>query len=151
MRTRVEQPKLRRLSRSLPGSSVAASHASDWGQRHWTSRLLHGVGEGAAHSAAGIMAAGLVLVWLGIGIPTGFPAWWSTVFYSGAAAVTLVMVFVIQHTNERQTLAMQRKLDELIRSSTRADNSLIAAEEATDQQLQAMADVSVAEGAMRRE
>ena len=46
---------------------------------------------------------------------------------------------------------MQRKLDELIRSSTRADDSLIAVEEATDQQLQAMADVSVAEGAMRRE
>ena len=56
------------------------------------------MGEGAAHSAAGVMAAGLVLVWLGIGVLTGFPAWWSTTFYSGAAAVTFVMVFVIQHT-----------------------------------------------------
>ena len=60
------------------------------------------------------------------------------------------MVFVIQHINERQTAAMHRKLDELIRSSTRADDGLIAAEEATDEQLQAMADLSVAEAAMRR-
>ncbi len=145
-----EPPKLRRLSRALPGSSVATSHASGSGKRHWTSRLLHSLGEAAAHSAAGFTAATLVILWLGIGGVAGFPGWWSTVLYGWTASVTFVMVFVIQHTSERQTSAMQRKLDELIRSSTRADDGLIAVEEATDEQLHAMADLSVAEGAMRR-
>ena len=37
------------------------------------------MGEGAAHSAAGIIAARLELAWLGIGVLMGFPAWWSEV------------------------------------------------------------------------
>ena len=55
------------------------------------------------------------------------------------------MVFVIQHTHERQTFATQRKLDELIRSSTQADDTLIAVEEAADGQLQALANLNLAD------
>jgi low affinity Fe/Cu permease len=55
--------------------------------------------------------------------------------YSTTGSVTFVMVFVIQHTHERRTSATQRKLDELIRSSTHADDTLIAVEEAADDQL----------------
>ncbi len=146
-----EQPGAGRRSRSLPGSSVAASHPSGWSRRHWTSRVLHNVGEAASHSGAGILAGALVVVWLGVGLLVRFPIWWSTVLYSGAASVTFVMVFVIQHTNERQTAAMQRKLDELIRSSTLANDGLIAVEEASDGQLQTLADHSVAEGELKRE
>ena len=61
------------------------------------------------------------------------------------------MVFVIQHTNERQTAAMQRKPDELIRSSTRANDGVIAVEEASDDQLQTLADHRAAEGDLKRE
>lgn len=113
--------------------------------------MLHAVGEAASHSGAGILAGALVVVWFGVGLLVGFPLWWSTILYSGAASVTFVMVFVIQHTNERQTAAMQRKLDELIRSSTRANDGLIAVEEASDDQLQTLADQSAAEGELKRE
>jgi len=58
-----------------------------------------------------------------------------------------VMVFVIQHTQERQTLATQRKLDELIRSSATADDSLIAVEEAGDEHLKALNDRNLADRA----
>ena len=140
----------RRL-RALAGSSVAATHPSDWEQRHWTSRVLHRVGELTARSSAGVLAAVLVIVWVVTGVIYGFPTWWATALYSGTASVTFVMVFVIQHTNERQTSAMQRKLDELIRSSTGADDSLVAIEEAPDDHLQALTDVHVAIGQQMRE
>ena len=48
------------------------------------------------------------------------------------------MVFVIQHTQQRQTAATQRKLDELLRSSDLADSTLIAVEEAADGDLEAL-------------
>lgn len=67
------------------------------------------------------------------------------VLYSVTGSVTFVMVFVIQHTQERQTSATQRKLDELIRSSVRADNTLIAVEEAPDEHLQALAHLNLAD------
>jgi low affinity Fe/Cu permease len=97
------------------------------------------------HSSAGIVAATLVLVWALIGVGYGFPAWWQISLYSTTGSVTFVMVFVIQHTHERQTFATQRKLDELVRSSTRADDNLIAVEEAADDQLQALADLNLAD------
>ncbi|MDQ1424287.1 MAG: hypothetical protein QOD72_1785 [Acidimicrobiaceae bacterium] len=130
---------------SLPGSSVVSKHSPDWQQRHWTSRALHRVGEMTGHSGAGIAAATVVGIWAVVGVVYGFPRWWQITLYTTTASVTFVMVFVIQHTHERQTFATQRKLDELIRSSTRADDTLIAVEEADDGHLQALADLNLAD------
>ena len=84
-------------------------------------------------------------MWVIVGFFTEFPEWWQITLYSVTGSVTFVMVFVIQHTQERQTSATQRKLDELIRSSVRADNSLIAVEQASDQDLQALASLNLAD------
>jgi len=116
-----------------------------WEERHWMSRALHAIGATAAQSGAGIAAAALVVAWLVVGVATGFPAWWPTTLYVVTGSVTFVMVFVIQHTNERQTSATQRKLDELIRSSVHADDALIAVEEAGDEHLQALAQLNMAD------
>lgn len=78
------------------------------------------------------------MVWVLFGLVERFPGWWQATLYSFTGSVTFVMVFVIQHTQERQTFATQRKLDELIRSSGSADNTLIAVEEAADEHLQAL-------------
>jgi low affinity Fe/Cu permease len=144
VRERLEQdPAESGRRRPKHGSSLASSHSDTWGERHWTSRLLHRVGEIAAHSMAGIVAAGLVVAWVVVGLLTKFPHWWEETLYSVTAAVTVVMVFVIQHTNERQTSATQRKLDELIRASTHADDGLIGVEEASDEHLQALAELNM--------
>jgi low affinity Fe/Cu permease len=87
----------------------------------------------------------LTVVWAAVGLITGFPSWWQITLYSVTGSVTFVMVFVIQHTQERQTSATQRKLDELIRSSLRADNNLIAVEQASDQDLQALGSLNLAD------
>jgi low affinity Fe/Cu permease len=76
-------------------------------------------------------------VWVFISAIFGFPARLETVFMTLAAATTLIMVFVIQHTQARAQAATQRKLDEILRASPGADNSLITLEEAPDNELKA--------------
>jgi low affinity Fe/Cu permease len=72
-----------------------------------------------------------------VSIAAGFPARWETVFQILVAAVTLAMVFVIQHTQARHQRATQRKLDEILHALPDADNSLITLEHASDEELHA--------------
>jgi low affinity Fe/Cu permease len=67
----------------------------------------------------------------------GFPARWETVFQTLVAALTLAMVFIIQHTQSRQQAATQRKLDEILQALPAADNSLLTLEHASDDELRA--------------
>jgi low affinity Fe/Cu permease len=71
----------------------------------------------------------------------GFPGRWETVFQTLVAALTLAMVFVIQHTQARQQAATQRKLDEILRALPGADNALLSLEHASDTELRASGDV----------
>lgn len=133
--------------RGLIGASGTALpvHGKGWEQRHWSSRAVHRLGELTAHAGAGLLAAAAVVGWVGVGLVTGFPDWWETVLYATSSSVTLVMVFAIQHTQTRQESATQRKLDELLRSQPSADDSLIAVEEAPDDELEARADLNLAD------
>jgi low affinity Fe/Cu permease len=67
----------------------------------------------------------------------GFPTRLETAFQTIAAATTLAMVFIIQHTQARAQAATQRKLDEILRASPGADKTLITLEEAPDNELKA--------------
>lgn len=60
-----------------------------------------------------IVLAGAAL-WVLVSLADGFPGRWETVFQTLVAALTLAMVFVIQHTQARQQAATQRKLDEIL-------------------------------------
>lgn len=91
-----------------------------------------------AHSTAGLVAAGLILAWVVFGCVIEFPGWWDNALFIVSSTVTLILVFAIQHTQARQQTATQRKLDELLRALPRADNRLIAVEEAPDQELAAL-------------
>lgn len=128
-----------------PQVPVTAAHAPGWKDRQWSSRTLHGLGDVLAHSATGFAAAALVVGWAAVGAFYSFPAWWQTVLYSVTGSSTFLMVFIIQHTQARHTSATQLKLDELIRTSTRADDGLIAIEEAPAAHLQALAEQTLAE------
>ena len=119
--------------------------AGDPDALHWTSRALHRVGDAVANSTAGVAAATMIAVWTLVGVVIRFPEWWLTVLYAVTASITFVMVFVIQHTQQRQTAATQRKLDELLRSSEAADSTLIAVEEAPDDALADLARLHVSE------
>ena len=80
------------------------------------------------------------VVWVLYSVAFGFPARLETAFQTLVAAATLGMVFVIQHTQARAQEATQRNLDEILRASPEADNSLITLEEAPDNELKAATD-----------
>ncbi len=113
------------------------SRLGEWERRRLSSRVLHRAGAVLEEPAAGVTVAACILAWTITGAATGFPGWWQVILYSVGSTLTLIMVFVIQHTQARQISSMQRKLDELLRSSN-ANNQLIAVEEAPDQLLQSL-------------
>lgn len=78
--------------------------------------------------ALGAVAAILVAVLLGA--IWGFPSTWIVAFETTTSAVTLLMVFTIQHTQGREQAATQRKLDELLHAIPGASESLMLLEEA---------------------
>jgi hypothetical protein len=57
------------------GGVGGAHDVRGWNQRHWTSRLLHRIGEAVAHSTAGLIAALVAACWLVVGLFTGFSLW----------------------------------------------------------------------------
>ena len=65
----------------------------------------------------------------------GFPGHWEEGFSTAAASISLVMLFVIQHTQSRQQVATQLKLDELIKAIPEADDLLVHIETAQDAEL----------------
>lgn len=106
--------------------------------------MLHRMNEATSHSTAGLIAAALILAWVVYGFAIEFPAWWDNALFIVSSTITLILVFAIQHTQARQQTATQRKLDELLRAIPRADNRLIAVEEAPDQELEALASQDLA-------
>ena len=57
---------------------------------------------------------------------------------TGTTIITFLMVFLIQNTQNRDGVALQTKLDELIRATTDAENEFIGIEKLTDRELEAM-------------
>ncbi len=107
--------------------------------------MLHRLGEITAHAWAGVGVTLVVLGWVADGLLTGFTQRWQAVLSSTTAVVTVVMVFAIQHSQTREQAAVQRKLDELLRALPQADNRLISVEAAPDDELEALAELNLAD------
>lgn len=69
--------------------------------------------------------------WLGLGAAVAFPRWWELSMTAGLPLVTLLMLVVVQHTQNHDDRAMQLKLDELIRASAGASNRMMTVEDAS--------------------
>lgn len=99
------------------------------------SRILHWIGDLTARSGTSVVAL-ILLVIFGIVLATnGFPTSWETGFATAISGFTLLMLFVIQHTQSRHQKVLQLKLDELIRTSPGADDLLVHLEVAPDDEL----------------
>lgn len=95
-----------------------------------TSRILYRIEHYTSFPSIAIGIIGAMIAMIVAGAALGFPRGWVAAFEVSASAVTLVMVFAIQHTQGREQAATQRKLDELLRALPGADESLMMLEEA---------------------
>lgn len=81
-------------------------------------------------------AVALVAGWALTGPVFDFNETWQLVINTGTTIITFLMVFLIQHTQNSDTAAMQIKLDDLIRATPHANNALLDLEELDEEQLE---------------
>lgn len=85
-----------------------------------------------------LTAVGIIVLWAISGPLFGFSDTWQLVINTGTTIITFLMVFLIQNTQNRDTEALQIKLDELIRSSRNARNAVLNLEEMDEKELDAV-------------
>lgn len=94
----------------------------------------------AADSFASRAVVAVVVAFIAVGSLVGFvtglvPPSWRLWFDTISAAITLTMVFSIQHAQQRNQAALQLKLDELLRAIPEADDKVVKIEMASDDEL----------------
>ena len=94
----------------------------------WTARMT-------GRPATFAVAVSVIIVWAVTGPLFKFSDTWQLVINTGTTIVTFLMVFLIQNTQNRDSEAMQVKLDELIRAMTGAHNALLDLEELEERDL----------------
>ena len=112
---------------STPSHSPLAARFSQFAQATalWT-----------GHPAAFLLAVAVVVAWIVTGPVFNYSDTWQLVINTGTTIVTFLMVFLIQNTQNRDTLAIQIKLSELVLAMKGASNKFAAIEDLTDEELE---------------
>src|SRR5262249_41918931 len=106
----------------------------------WFSRFSNWWASVAGRPFAFLLAGLVVILWAATGPIFRFSDTWQLVINTGTTIITFLMVFLIQNTQNRETVAIQLKLDELIRASRSAHNALLDVESLGEEELIAARD-----------
>jgi low affinity Fe/Cu permease len=117
---------------NLPIGSTSPTAQSNG---NWFARLAVATSRISGRPATFLLAVAVVVVWAVTGPLFGFSDTWQLVINTGTTIVTFLMVFLIQATQNRDTLALQLKLDELIMATKNARNNIAGIEDASDEEI----------------
>ena len=98
-------------------------------------RLAHWTARHAGRASTFALALAIIVAWAVSGPVFHWSDTWQLVINTGTTIVTFLMVFLIQNTQNRDTSALQLKLDELIRVNEKARNRLLRLEELTEEEM----------------
>jgi low affinity Fe/Cu permease len=101
-------------------------------------KMATAVTKASGKPAAFISACVLILLWVVTGPIFKFSDTWQLVINTGTTIITFLMVFIIQQTQNKDTTALQLKMNELIASSGLASNRLISVEDLTTDDLEVL-------------
>jgi low affinity Fe/Cu permease len=117
---------------NLPAGAYGAPHR---GVTDWFGWLASQTAHISGKPATFLLAAFIVVVWAVTGPLFNYSDTWQLVINTGTTIITFLMVFLIQNTQTRDTLALQLKLDELIIATKGARNRIAGIEDASEEQL----------------
>ena len=101
-------------------------------------RLAHAATLATGTSTAFALAAGVIVVWGVTGPLFGFSDTWQLVINTGTTIVTFLMVFLIQRTQNKDSTAVQLKLNELVAAMEGASHRLINVEDLSEEELEVL-------------
>lgn len=104
-------------------------------KEHWFSRFASEVATRSGRPGPFALAVCFVVVWLVSGPIFGFSDTWQLIMNTVSSIVTFLMVFLIQNTQNRDSAALQLKLDELIRANA-ARKDLVGIEEKPESEIE---------------
>jgi low affinity Fe/Cu permease len=112
-----------------------SSH-TDAGLEETFDRFASAVARVTGHASTFALALALVLIWAISGPLFGFSDTWQLVINTGTTVLTFLMVFMIQNSLNRDSAALHLKLDELLRVTEEARNSIVGTERLSERELE---------------
>lgn len=122
------------LSTDSPASHLGAPTNKSGVSAHFAKLANHAAVLAGNYKTFTVMVA-IVLAWALTGPVFQFSTTWQLIINTGTTIVTFLMVFLIQNTQNRDSMALHLKLDEIIRVLDAADDELMRAEDETEEEL----------------